>query len=188
MHRGAAAGNHLTTAYALSLAAVLKAQVGRAVWGEIWHRGPGRARQASGWQLMGSGGVATRQAGRRGDSCAAGESQCTSRCPPRPPYRPAARPQFSPSKRLDGGAAGVEALAGVMDLGRYLVLRNADLASLRDPALQPTTIAVAESAQPGSRSRKPAARRGSCGGGGAAAPDSPAPASSPAADVAALAP
>lgn len=36
VHRGAAAGDHLTAAYALSLAAVLKAQVGgRLGWGWV---------------------------------------------------------------------------------------------------------------------------------------------------------
>ncbi|PRW44314.1 alpha beta-hydrolase isoform B [Chlorella sorokiniana] len=45
--------------------------------------------------------------------------------------------QFSPSRAIRGGAAGVEALACAMDLTHCLCMQHADLASLRDPKQLP---------------------------------------------------
>jgi hypothetical protein len=55
--------------------------------------------------------------------------------------------QFSASKWLPGGEAGAAELATTLDLGTALLLRNVDLASLRDPSLRPKT------------SERPAAKR-----------------------------
>lgn len=55
---------------------------------------------------------------------------------PAPPAPPPA-PQFSASKALPGGAAGAEALAQTLDLGKTLLLSRMDLASLRAADLQP---------------------------------------------------
>jgi hypothetical protein len=45
--------------------------------------------------------------------------------------------QFSANKWLPGGGAGAAALASSMDLGAVLLLRNVDLAALRDPLRPP---------------------------------------------------
>ena len=57
------------------------------------------------------------------------------------------RPQFSRSKALAGGAAGVEQLAAAVDLGKCLVLSNVDIASLRDPAVLPVLTEAKEAAE-----------------------------------------
>ena len=62
--------------------------------------------------------------------------------PPASPT-PACNPltlQFSPSRGLPGGAAGVEALATAMDLSHYLCMQHADLASLQDPKQPPVVV------------------------------------------------
>ena len=51
--------------------------------------------------------------------------------------------QFVATKRLPGGAAGVERLCAAVDVGEALTLRRADLESLRDPSVVPEVMTPA---------------------------------------------
>ena len=59
----------------------------------------------------------------------------------------AGRPQFVPGKGLLGGAEGVKALAGCLDIGAVLLLHRMDLESLQNPRVRPMPLATALKAQ-----------------------------------------
>jgi len=52
------------------------------------------------------------------------------------------------SKAFPGGAQGVEVLAGAVDLGKTLVLKNCDIASLADPEKLPVSAERQDSKKP----------------------------------------
>jgi hypothetical protein len=76
--------------------------------------------------------------------------------------------QFDVGRALVGGEAGAAALAAAVDLDAALMMRHADLASLRDPALKPTTLEEVErraakaEARPGLRVSCAEAAAGCC--------------------------
>ncbi len=81
--------------------------------------------------------------------------------------------QFGGARALVGGEAGAAALAEAVDLNAALMMRNADLASLRDPGKQPVLLEELAKAPRRRARRAPSAHpapRAWCGCGGGGAP------------------
>lgn len=140
--RGAGApGHHMLGRYALSLAAVIKAQARTdASW----------IRRLLAWGCFAWGEEGRKEGrrlpGRLAAACllavAPPSLASLPACPRAPSPRPSPLPppmplQFNAGKRLPGGEAGATALAQALDLGLALSVRHLDLASLQVPALLP---------------------------------------------------